>query len=51
MGTRADLAEVVRLRQEGRTRVAYEVRELDEINIAMDDVAAGRVTARVVLTP
>jgi propanol-preferring alcohol dehydrogenase len=51
VGTRADLAEVFRLHQEGRTRVAYEVRKLDEINIAIDDVAAGRVTARVVLTP
>lgn len=51
VGTRADLAEVFRLHHEGRTRVAYEVRKLDEINIAIDDVAAGRVTARVVLTP
>ncbi|GIJ71705.1 alcohol dehydrogenase AdhP [Virgisporangium ochraceum] len=51
VGTRADLAEVFRLHADNRTRVACEVRKLDEINAAMDDVLAGRVTARVVLTP
>jgi propanol-preferring alcohol dehydrogenase len=51
VGTRADLAEVFRLHLDGRTRVAHEVRKLDEINAAMEDVLAGRVTARVVLTP
>jgi propanol-preferring alcohol dehydrogenase len=51
VGTRADLAEVFRLHADGRTRVTCEVRKLDEINAAMDDVLAGRVSARVVLTP
>ncbi|MEU5943661.1 zinc-dependent alcohol dehydrogenase [Micromonospora sp. NPDC047548] len=51
VGTRADLAEVFRLHAAGRTRVSYEVRKLDEINEAMADVLAGRVTARLVLQP
>ncbi|MFC8848623.1 MULTISPECIES: alcohol dehydrogenase catalytic domain-containing protein [unclassified Micromonospora] len=51
VGTRADLAEVFRLHAAGRTRVAYEVRKLDEINEAIEDVLAGRVAARLVLTP
>ncbi|NYF58509.1 alcohol dehydrogenase AdhP [Micromonospora purpureochromogenes] len=51
VGTRADLAEVFRLHAAGRTRVAYEVRKLDEINEAVADVLAGRVTARLVLQP
>lgn len=51
VGTRADLAEVFRLHAAGRTRVVYEVRKLDEINDAIDDVLAGRVAARLVLQP
>ncbi|MFE0529267.1 alcohol dehydrogenase catalytic domain-containing protein [Micromonospora parva] len=51
VGTRADLAEVFRLHAAGRTRVAYETRKLDEINTAIEDVLAGRVTARLVLQP
>jgi propanol-preferring alcohol dehydrogenase len=51
VGTRADLAEVFRLHVEGRTRVVYETRKLDEINHAIDDVLAGHVTARIVLEP
>jgi propanol-preferring alcohol dehydrogenase len=51
VGTRADLAEVFRLHAAGRTRVSYEVRKLDEINNAIEDVLAGKVTARIVLTP
>ena len=51
VGTRADLAEVFRLHAAGRTRVAYEIRKLDEINTAVEDVLAGRVTARLVLQP
>jgi alcohol dehydrogenase, propanol-preferring len=51
VGTRTDLAEVFRLHAAGRTRVSYEVRGLHEINEAIDDVLAGKVTARVVLTP
>ncbi|MFC5943832.1 zinc-dependent alcohol dehydrogenase [Micromonospora harpali] len=51
VGTRADLAEVFRLHAAGRTHVAYEVRKLDEINEAIEDVLAGRVAARLVLQP
>ncbi|MDG4838219.1 zinc-dependent alcohol dehydrogenase [Micromonospora sp. WMMD967] len=51
VGTRADLAEVFRLHAAGRTRVAYEIRKLDDINTAVEDVLAGRVTARLVLQP
>jgi propanol-preferring alcohol dehydrogenase len=48
VGTREDLAEVFRLHAAGRTKVDLEVRKLDEINDAIEDVLAGRVTARVV---
>ncbi|GAB4101006.1 alcohol dehydrogenase AdhP [Micromonospora taraxaci] len=51
VGTRADLAEVFRLHAAGRTRVAYEIRKLDDINTAVEDVLAGRVAARLVLQP
>ncbi|MBO4208773.1 alcohol dehydrogenase catalytic domain-containing protein [Micromonospora echinofusca] len=51
VGTRADLAEVFRLHAAGRTRVVHEVRKLDEINDAIADVLASRVTARLVLQP
>jgi propanol-preferring alcohol dehydrogenase len=48
VGTRADLAEVFALHAAGRTKVQYETRKLDDINQSIDDVLAGRVTARVV---
>ncbi len=51
VGTREDLAEVFRLHAAGRTRVDLEVRKLDEINEAIEDVLAGRVTGRVVFQP
>jgi len=51
VGTRVDLAEVFRLHAAGRTKVDLEVRKLDEINDAIEDVLAGRVTARVVCQP
>ncbi len=51
VGTRVDLAEVFRLHAVGRTKVDVEVRRLDEINNAVEDVLAGRVTARVVFQP
>ncbi|MFI7429179.1 zinc-dependent alcohol dehydrogenase [Micromonospora sp. NPDC049836] len=51
VGTRADLAEVFALHAAGRTRVVYEVRKLDEINEAVEDILAGRVAARLVLQP
>jgi propanol-preferring alcohol dehydrogenase len=51
VGTRDDLAEVFNLHAAGRTKVIYEVRKLDEINAAIDDVLASRVPARLVLRP
>jgi len=51
VGTREDLAEVFRLHAAGRTKVDVEVRKLEEINDAIEDVLAGKVTARVVFQP
>ena len=51
VGTRVDLREVFELHAAGLTRVIREVRPLDEVNDAMDDVLHGRVQARVVFTP
>lgn len=51
VGTREDLAEVFRLHAAGRTKVVSQVRKLDEINETIEDVLAGRVTARVVFQP
>lgn len=51
VGTRADLAEVFALHAAGRTTVDREIRKLDEINHAIEDVLAGKVTARVVFQP
>ncbi|MFI7154732.1 alcohol dehydrogenase AdhP [Nonomuraea sp. NPDC050022] len=48
VGTRADLAEVFQLHAEGRTKVIYETRKLEEINRSFDDVLAGTVPARLV---
>jgi alcohol dehydrogenase, propanol-preferring len=48
VGTRADLAEVFRLHAAGRTRVELQTRKLEDVNDAIEDVLAGRVTARVV---
>jgi alcohol dehydrogenase, propanol-preferring len=50
-GSRADLADVFALQAMGRTRVIYEVRPLDAVNAAADDLRRGRATARLVLTP
>ena len=51
VGTRQDLAEVFELHARGRTRVVAETRKLDEINESIDDVLAGRTTARIVFEP
>ncbi|MFC7493578.1 MULTISPECIES: alcohol dehydrogenase AdhP [unclassified Nocardioides] len=48
VGTRQDLAEVFDLHARGRTRVVAETRKLDEVNQSVDDVLAGRATARIV---
>jgi alcohol dehydrogenase, propanol-preferring len=51
VGTRTDLREVFELHSAGLTHVTREVRPLAEVNEAIADVEAGRVTARVVLQP
>ncbi|GAA4381883.1 alcohol dehydrogenase AdhP [Nocardioides caricicola] len=48
VGTRQDLVEVFDLHARGRTRVIAETRKLDEVNASIDDVLAGRTTARIV---
>jgi propanol-preferring alcohol dehydrogenase len=48
VGNRNDLADVFALHAAGRTRVVIEDRKLDEVNEAITDVHAGRITARVV---
>lgn len=48
VGTRQDLAEVFDLHAAGRTRVIRESRPLASVNDSMEDVLAGRVTARIV---
>jgi alcohol dehydrogenase, propanol-preferring len=51
VGTRTDLREVFDLHAAGKTTVIREIRPLDEVNEAIEDVEAGRVAARVVFTP
>jgi len=51
VGTRKDLREVFELHAAGKTRVIRETRPLDQVNEAIADVEAGRVTARIVLEP
>src|SRR4051812_5577429 len=51
VGTRTDLREVFELHGAGKTRVIREVRPLADVNEAIADVEAGRVTARVVFAP
>ena len=51
VGTRTDLREVFELHAAGKTRVIREVRPLDAVNESIADVEAGRVAARIVLTP
>ncbi|MFE9250554.1 zinc-dependent alcohol dehydrogenase [Streptomyces sp. NPDC007088] len=48
VGTRQDLAEVFRLHRLGRTRVIRETRRLEDINLAIEELMSGRVTARIV---
>ncbi|MEU4541695.1 zinc-binding dehydrogenase [Streptosporangium sp. NPDC023825] len=45
VGTRADLAEVFRLHAAGRTKVIYETRKLDEINVSFDEVLDSGILA------
>src|SRR4051812_35488205 len=51
VGTRTDLREVFELHAAGLTTVTREVRPLSEVNEAIADLEAGRVTARVVFQP
>jgi propanol-preferring alcohol dehydrogenase len=51
VGTRSDLREVFELHAAGKTTVHRETRPLDQVNEAIADVEAGRVTARVVFDP
>ena len=51
VGTRTDLREVFELHAAGLTHVTKEIRPLAEVNEAIADVEAGRVTARVVFEP
>jgi propanol-preferring alcohol dehydrogenase len=51
VGTRTDLREVFELHVAGMTHVTREVRPLADVNEAIADVEAGRVTARVVFEP
>jgi propanol-preferring alcohol dehydrogenase len=46
--TRQDLADVFALHVAGRTRVIAEQRQLGDVNTYVDDLLAGRVSARVV---
>ncbi|MFI7705607.1 zinc-dependent alcohol dehydrogenase [Nonomuraea sp. NPDC049480] len=48
VGTRTDLAEVFQLHAQGRTKVIYETRKLEEINRSFHDVLGGTVPARLV---
>ncbi|MEV0848351.1 zinc-dependent alcohol dehydrogenase [Streptomyces sp. NPDC049954] len=48
VGTRQDLAEVFRLHRLGRTRVLRETRRLEDVNLAIDELMSGRMTARIV---
>lgn len=48
VGTRTELREVFELHGAGRTRVIRETRSLENVNEAIADVEAGRVTARIV---
>ncbi|MDX6690413.1 MAG: alcohol dehydrogenase, propanol-preferring [Solirubrobacteraceae bacterium] len=51
VGTRAELRDVFALHAAGKTTVIRETRPLADVNDAIADVEAGRVAARVVLTP
>src|SRR6185437_4190428 len=50
VGTRADLADVFALHAAGRTKVIAQARDLNEVNMCIDQVLAGEVPARLVFT-
>jgi propanol-preferring alcohol dehydrogenase len=51
VGTRTDLREVLELHAAGKTKVEREIRPLDEVNQAIEDVEAGNIPARIVFRP
>jgi alcohol dehydrogenase, propanol-preferring len=51
VGTRSDLADVFALHAQGRTKVTYEIRDLDSVNESIADVLQGKAKARLVLVP
>ena len=48
VGTRLDLAEVYELHADGRTKVIYETRHLEDVNHAIEEVEKAAVPARLV---
>jgi propanol-preferring alcohol dehydrogenase len=48
LGNRVDLAETFELHASGKTRVEREMRRLEEVNQACDEVDSGKVKARLV---
>jgi propanol-preferring alcohol dehydrogenase len=51
VGTRTDLREVFELHAAGKTTVEREIRPLEEVNQAIEDVEAGNIPARIVFRP
>jgi alcohol dehydrogenase, propanol-preferring len=50
VGTRSDLAESLQFASEGKVHVHHTTDSLDNINAILDNMRAGRITGRVVLT-
>ncbi|MEP6760368.1 MAG: zinc-dependent alcohol dehydrogenase [Sporichthyaceae bacterium] len=50
VGTRQDVAEVFALHASGKTRVIAETRELTDVNLAIKEILAGQIPARLVFT-
>src|SRR6266550_8604169 len=48
VGTRLDLAEVFELHADGRTKVIYETRHLEDVNHAFEEIEKAQVAARLV---
>jgi alcohol dehydrogenase, propanol-preferring len=50
VGTRVDLREVFELHDAGKTRIIREIRRLEDVNDAIEEVESGRVPARIVFS-
>ena len=48
VGTRLDLAEVFELHADGRTKVIYDTRQLEDVNHSFEEVEKAAVPARLV---